>query len=341
MDLGIRDAKRLWAVAVLLLASAGLLSCGRGEQDSGFEVDELYGEGTPVEFRVMVSRRQISTADELSLVLQTRAAENWSVSFPEVPDNLGGFTVTGRGTEGRRLERDRTLVSTRAYTLEPFLPGEYTIPSLEAAFGERDGTYPFALVSEEITVQVVSVLPPQLGEQDIGEIAGPLTIPRPPAAWIGLAAAALVFGSAAVLLIRRRRGRVTADGRPRPPWEEALEELDALLARDLAGQQRYDELYTALSDLARRYIERRFGVRAPEQTTEEFLATVRDTGTLAGYRPLLQDFLSHCDLVKFARYRPNGEEVRETVAACRRFLTETVPGTAQPGGGDRGKEGSP
>jgi hypothetical protein len=308
-----------------------MLSCSGTEPGGGFEVDELYGGGTPVEFRVMVSSRQISTADELSLVLQTRAAEDWSVSFPDIPDTLGGFTVTGRGTEERRLDRDRTLASTRTYTLEPFLPGEYTIPRLEAAFGERGGAYPFSLVSEEITVQVVSVLPPQLGEQDIGEIAGPLGLPGRPAAWLGLAAAVLVFGSAAVLVLRRRRGRGAGAGKPRPPWEQAMEELDALLARNLAGQERYDELYTALSDLTRRYIERRFGVRAPEQTTEEFLARVRDTGTLAGYRPLLQDFLSHCDLVKFARYRPGEEEVQETVDACRRFLTETVPG----------KEGAP
>ncbi len=328
----LRDPRRpAIHTAVLFLLSVVLLSCVRSETGDGFEVDELYGEGTRVQFRVRVSSRLISTAGDLRLVLETRAAEDWSVSFPDIPDTMGGFQVAERRTEERVLDRDRNLVS-RSYTLEPFLPGDYAIPRLEVSFGEQGGSYPFSLSSEEIAIQVVSVLPPQLGEQDIGDIAGPLSLPRRPAPWIGLGAAVLVLGAAAAVLVRRRLlGRSAPPEQPKEPWESAMEELEALLARNLAGRGRYEEFYSGISDLTRRYVERRFGVRAPEQTTEEFLVKAKDHRTLSGYRPLLQDFLNHCDLVKFARYQPSAEEMKETVHACRRFLTETVPG----------KEGAP
>ena len=53
--------------------------------------------------------------------------------------------------------------------------------------------------------------------------------------------------------------------------------------------------------MLRHYIEDRFGLRAPEQTTEEFLAELRQKHVFGErQKDLLRAFLEHCDLVKFA-----------------------------------------
>src|SRR5205814_750413 len=76
----------------------------------------------------------------------------------------------------------------------------------------------------------------------------------------------------------------------------------------------------------RRYLEDRFALRAPELTTEEFLARAGDSTALApGHRAVLRSFLERCDRVKFAAYRPPESESREVIAAARRFLEETRP----------------
>lgn len=80
-----------------------------------------------------------------------------------------------------------------------------------------------------------------------------------------------------------------------------------------------------LSDVIRGYIEERFSYRAPERTTEEFLAEVQNSERFgAEHRLLLADFLERCDLVKFAKHEPTEPELRELYEAALRFIDETA-----------------
>jgi hypothetical protein len=312
------------AAALLLLLPLLPLACGApAPGQRRFELEKDYGQGRSVSFAVRVSRLKITTAEQVSLELESRADEAWRVAFPEVADVLGQFRVSEREAERRHLGRDGALTVTRAYTLEPSLPGSYEIPPLSLSFGEAGEEFPFSLTSEPITVEVSSVLPPTLGEQDLEEIAGPVGLPSRRWLWFGGgAAAAAVLAAGAVLLLRRRL-RGAAARQPLGSGEAALAELQELLTRGLAEQGLFREFYQGLSDLARRYVERRYAIRAPERTTEEFLHEAQGSPALSGHSELLRRFLTHCDLVKFARLEPEAGEVAAAVEACRSFITRT------------------
>ncbi len=84
-----------------------------------------------------------------------------------------------------------------------------------------------------------------------------------------------------------------------------------------------------ISDILRHYIENRFGFKAPERTTEEFLtelsmARPEKNSLLGSHKTLLADFLTHCDLVKFAKHEPTITESEKTVAICREFIEKTT-----------------
>lgn len=318
---------RLAVLVLPVLAVLLALSCSSSRAGSalGFEIERTYGQGFAVSFSLRVSKQRLSTAEGLSLVLETRAARGWSADLQEIPDSLGQFEVTERGKESRVLDRQGNLISTRRYTLEPFLPGAYVIPPLTVFFAEQGGGAPLSLSSEEIPIEVTSVLPTQLGEQDIEEISGPEKMPARRVIWVGIGIAALAGVGGILLYLRLRRLSPGAAEPEVAPWDGALKALEQLLSQRLFEQGKHRELYGAISDLARRYVEQRFRVRAPEQTTEEFLQQVQASEALSGYKPLLQDFLFHCDLVKFARYQPSGQEVEQTVRACRSFITGTIP----------------
>jgi hypothetical protein len=232
--------------------------------------------------------------------------------------------VSEREAERRRLERDGTLTITRAYTLEPFLPGAYQIPALTLSFGEAGEEFSFSITSEPIAVEVSTVLPPTLGEQDLEPIAGPEALPSRRWLWLGGAAAAAAALAAAAVLLRRRVRRRAAPQKPLSSAEAALAELESLLGRGLPEQGLFREFYQELSDLARRYVERRYAIRAPERTTEEFLREAQESPALAGHSDLLCGFLLHCDLVKFARLQPEPPEIAAAVEACRSFITRSV-----------------
>ena len=82
---------------------------------------------------------------------------------------------------------------------------------------------------------------------------------------------------------------------------------------------------TALSEIVRVYLEERFRIRAPEQTTEEFLEDTRKNAILdQKHRELLANFLAQCDLVKFAGYQPVREDLARLHQSAGDFVEETA-----------------
>jgi hypothetical protein len=126
-----------------------------------------------------------------------------------------------------------------------------------------------------------------------------------------------------------RRSHLPGRARGRGSWrhsafEVASAELEALLAQPRPVGDQLDPFFVALSGIVRRYLESRFGLRSPELTTEEFLEVMRSAPDLSReHRAMLQRFLGHADLVKFAHHVPGPGAVEESVDAARRLLEET------------------
>ena len=82
----------------------------------------------------------------------------------------------------------------------------------------------------------------------------------------------------------------------------------------------------AVSDTARTYLEERFNFHAPERTTEEFLRELGGTDLLLPeQKESLGKFLESCDLVKFAKYEPRENELRELHGSAVKLVEETEP----------------
>jgi hypothetical protein len=153
--------------------------------------------------------------------------------------------------------------------------------------------------------------------EDIRDIKG--LVPVPHSWWWLLIPLALVVIAVAIWLWRRGRKPILA-----APVVRVLTPLEAALAA--LQQLRQDappaeEFYTRLSDIIRHYIENRFGLRAPERTTEEFLA---EATLPAQHMTLLGAFLREADLVKFARLRPGTEDMDRAATAGERFIRESA-----------------
>jgi len=314
-------------VAVLLIAASALalFSCDKEEdraKEREYAIDRVFRRG-PVDFRVAVSRKEINIAQRIDLLLETSVKDGYSAELPSFGEKLEQFGIVDYRTFQPELGEDGGIITRRSYRLEPFLSGEYTIPPMEVEFYAEGDTTRHVLESDSIKVTVTSLLPEDKADLKIRDIAPPVSLPEEFPLVPVLIGAAAVIAAAVILLIgaRRRKRRAVP---PPAAHEVALARLQRLIESGLAEEERYIELTVEISDILRHYIEDRFGLRAPERTTEEFLEEARAGLNIGAERKeMLERFMRHCDLVKFAALRPTSGDVQRTFDSCRDFIEAT------------------
>lgn len=111
-----------------------------------------------------------------------------------------------------------------------------------------------------------------------------------------------------------------------PPNQEAMMALDALAEKKL-WQNGQDKLFhTELTDILRRYIERRFNVPAMEKTSDEILDELYELAESQKASLVnLKQILSMADLVKFAKYHPFADENQLSFMNSKMFVQQTKP----------------
>lgn len=118
-------------------------------------------------------------------------------------------------------------------------------------------------------------------------------------------------------LIRRRiKEEVIWEEPGKEPAEEALGNLSILEGK--VSDWNWNKIYTSLSYIIRRYIERKEGIQAVESTTSELLRIFRreDPGE---FNPLLNRF-PRWDLIKFADIQSSSEEFEGDLKTTRTVI---------------------
>ncbi|HEV2327966.1 MAG TPA: hypothetical protein VGY56_04155 [Verrucomicrobiae bacterium] len=158
---------------------------------------------------------------------------------------------------------------------------------------------------------------------DIKDIKPPIDIPSG-LEWLWLALGALAAAAGLIMAWRLwKKSRLQVHVEPLVPAHVRAKEA---LQKALELIDRPKEFCILVSDTVRRYLEERFAFHAPERTTEEFLRELSETDLLtADQKESLGRFLENCDLVKFAKYEPGENELRELHSSAVRLVEETEP----------------
>ncbi len=278
-----------------------------------------------VHLTLTADRPSMGLTDTLKLTLTIAAPPEVSLTLPDVAKTLGPFEIVQHRTTGPLSLTPQTQQWQREYSLAVTTSGSLMVPSLTVQVQEGDTTQP--LTTDPLSITVTALIPADADLSAVKDIAPPVPLIRrgiPPWVW-GLAGLGLLAGG--WWWYRRRQRAAAVPLLQRPAHMLALTALEHLQRQDLIGQERIEEFYVRVSTILRRYVELRFGLRAPEQTTEEFLVSVSALATgglIAAHRDLLEAFLQHCDLVKFARHRPTSSAMEETFESAKTFVEHTA-----------------
>ena len=149
------------------------------------------------------------------------------------------------------------------------------------------------------------------------EIAPPVDYSLTPR-WIvfAIAFAALTVLGAAIWWWRHRPKRAIP---PKLPRDRALEAL-AQIAQRIEDINAY-QFSIETSDILRSYVTEQYGLPVTRQTSVEFLERVaRNPQFSPEEKTLLEDFLSRCDLIKFARYDATSADSTLLLEEATRFV---------------------
>lgn len=282
----------------------------------------------PVTLTATVDREEVAVGEPVRYVLTLTRPAALAMAWPKVETLLSEFELYDSGSEPSSTHQG-TVTDQRWYQLASFSIGSHTIPAPVVTYREADGTDQ-NVRGNPVAITVTSQLPTEWESLDIRKAKPLLRIRRDGWLWTLLGLLVLAGAAGGYWWWRARRlGVLVPAPPPRPPHEIALEALERLRQESLPSRNAYEEYYVRLSDIARSYIEARFSLKAPEMTTEEFLQMTSAGQALSSeHRSLLQAFLVHCDLVKFARYQPSVKEADEAFTAAQRFVKETIPAPA-------------
>ena len=291
-----------------------VLACGPSGPDASVWGDRPTG---PLDLRASLSAEEVPLMEELILNLDLYRQTDLVVDFrPQAPDGFHGeadppiFQPLDGGTWERHVLR-----------LRPVRTGNLTIPPFTA---QAEGTGAVA-TTVEFHVNVTSLLADQGDEAEAP--APPFPSPLSWQPWVLIAAGIIVAFAAFRFWRRRRSGPLrVADEVPLSAHAKALRELARLRKAPRRTRLEIETFYVAVSDVLRLYLEERFGLHAPERTTEEFLSELESgESLLTEHRYALRKFLEQCDPVKFAGILPPESIHEDTFRIAEQVVESTRP----------------
>jgi len=295
------------------------------EQDSMLINDEPLSTDAPLAvFRVYVDKSVVRIGDRIKYTMEIEYDSSVKVKLPEYADDPGGFVIHDFGSgDARKAGKDRVL-QTQWYILDTFTVGPYVIPAQRAVVISSDGRE-YTVESPEVFVEVKSVMESGEDDRKLRDIKNVKDVSRGFPAVI-LIIAGLIALAAGIWRVASRKDRIPETiEKHLTPYEKAMQEIRRIEDLKLVESGAVKEYYYLVSACLRTYIEDRFMIRAPEQTTEEFLQHIISSGEiLPGYVNTLKEYLQHCDLVKYAQFQPDGEQVERILETSKTFIAETA-----------------
>ncbi len=324
---------RARCAAVLLVISCAMIlaGCGTMRRDKGTASSpsaaaiERTAEKGPVKLSVRVWPREPRLSDLVEMDVTVESAPGLEIKPPAFGQAVGEFLI--RDYSERPAEPGAGNVRRFHYQLEPAHAGKHLIRAVSIEFvdnradSERKGE-PSLIETDPLEVNVTSELgneTPSLANLE------PMLPPRavPQTSTLGWAVAAATAGLLAILavaVLRRRKPKPTQPRRETPE-EIAGRSLALLLAENLPARGLVKEFYLRLTGIVRQYVEDTTGIRAPEQTTEEFLRNMRSRADFPPERSArLAEFLEAADLVKYAGQQPEAGQIDQAIARAHEFV---------------------
>lgn len=271
-----------------------------------------------IDLKVESETKTVDPGKSVFLRLELNTPHDKTAVLPDLRDRVVGFSLAEDFSEEPVAQKDGSTVQVVNWRLVPEPCAEvyklkpFAVKASPRLFKSRADEGSCSFVVGPIYFENPPAREPVTGAMEV-EVSKDL----PPLSWklvgwVSAALVALVFVLAGVWFAVRYLARKVKEHRM-SPIERAWVELDRLLKKGLPGRGRYKDFYVELTMVVRRYIQRKYGIKAPHMTTEEFLRAAKPSDEL-------KRFLESADMVKFAGVEATPEMADEATDSARGYL---------------------
>ena len=276
-----------------------------------------------IEFKVESETTVIDPARSVFLRMELRTPHDRTAVMPDLRDRVVGFSLVEDFAEEPRKEKDGSTVQVANWRLVPEPCAEvykikpFVVKGSPKIWKSQSDEGKFSFIGGPIYFETPAAREPVTGgmetdpKKDLPPFSWKLV------GWVVIALTAIGLLVAGCWLLVKYVARRVKEHRM-SPIERAWVELDRLLKKGLPGRGRYKDFYVELTMVVRRYVQRKYGIKAPHLTTEEFLMEFREEGR--GKREELRKFLESADMVKFAGVEATPEMADEATDSARGYL---------------------
>jgi hypothetical protein len=238
---------------------------------------------------------------------------------PPTENGFGKFAVKEWTSD--KVEKKNADSLTFHYIITTYSAENCTIPAVD--FIVTKETSAETLRTQPVAMRLVLVSSPDTAS--IKDLKPQQSAGKPSLLWLW-AILAIGAGVAAFVLVRNylpKKGKTISAPPPKPAYDEAIDALAALEAKQYIAKGMIREYAFELSDIVKRYIERRFDVNAAEFTTEEMLDWIKVSPLDPDCRKSAEWFFWTTDPVKFAKHLPDNDTVYRFGPCMRDFIEKT------------------
>lgn len=326
-----------YSLLAILSLAVSVAGCAQPPAPPTNEVSASTDRG-PLKLTLTASPKDVLIGDPIRIDLAVQAPDEYVVRFP--PSTAFGDLPCSRiENPATQPVADAGLIHRQTYVLETLGSGKLEIPAVAVDYAKKpvnpadEPAFDQQLSAGPLTLEVRSALTSQDSTQKPRDIYGTVAIPAPPwtpLQWALATGGVLLTLGVLSLLISMLWRLARRPAAPLTPEAWALRKLDELAAAGWFAKGQIAEHYYRLTEIVRNYIEQRFHLRAPEMTTEEFLATLsRDRASLPCDPQRLRLFLDACDIVKYAAFAPRAEDASAALETARAFVKATAAAAAE------------
>ncbi len=301
---------RLCAILALFI----LVGC-KPENQKAYPQNELT-----VEYSI--DRDSITIGDPVELVITAYFPTNGTLQLPEIGRNKD-VVLLKRDWESLNREDGLQQMETR-YSITSFRLGNHAVST--NAISCMVGTESFTTNFPAVVLDVVTSLDTN-ASSEIADIKPIHKLPGRIPVWLWMIPAVALSAFLIGLItskLWKHRDTIVPSTPPIPPHLLAFRSLEGLKNKGLLEKDECNPFYTELSMILRTYLEGRFQLNAPDETTEEIVEEMSRSIELNGtQRNILQDFMRQADEVKFAKGHPDRTTMESAFITTKQFVEET------------------